>query len=148
MEISAFLVTMLMAATMVLVTVWIHYEALLLISAGLSKFDFKGRVQVLAVVIGLFFVHTVEIWLFAVCYYFMIDFLSYGAIDGVTEGQDFFEYLYFSTVSYTSLGLGEIYPTSFVRFISGAQSLIGLVMIGWSASFTYLMMEKFWKFKK
>jgi hypothetical protein len=28
--------------------------------------------------------------------------------------------------------------------IAGVEALVGLLMIGWSASFTYLMMERFW----
>jgi hypothetical protein len=31
-----------------------------------------------------------------------------------------------------------------MRLIAGIESLNGLVLIGWSASFTYLTMEEFW----
>jgi hypothetical protein len=31
-----------------------------------------------------------------------------------------------------------------LRLIAGVKSLNGLVLIGWSASFTYLAMEKSW----
>ncbi|MGE5242209.1 MAG: ion channel [Bacteroidota bacterium] len=47
-------------------------------------------------------------------------------------------------MTYTSLGLGDVYPLGDLRLIAGIESLIGLLMIAWSASFTYLMMEKFW----
>jgi hypothetical protein len=54
------------------------------------------------------------------------------------------EYIYFSTVSYTSLGLGDLYPTGALRLLTGVEALQGLAMIAWTGSFTYLAMEKFW----
>jgi hypothetical protein len=32
-----------------------------------------------------------------------------------------------------------------MRLIASVESLNGLVLIGWSASFTYLSMERFWQ---
>ena len=51
---------------------------------------------------------------------------------------------YFAITSYTTLGIGDLYPTGAFRIISGIEALNGLVMVGWSASMTYLYMEKFW----
>ena len=31
-----------------------------------------------------------------------------------------------------------------MRLLTGIEALNGLVLIGWSASFTYLAMEEFW----
>jgi hypothetical protein len=50
----------------------------------------------------------------------------------------------FSAVTYTSLGLGDYYPTRNLWLIAGVEALNGLVLIGWSASFTYLAMETYW----
>ena len=52
--------------------------------------------------------------------------------------------MYFSAVTYTTLGMGDMFPIANVRLIAGVEALTGLMMIGWSASFTYLAMEKFW----
>jgi hypothetical protein len=54
------------------------------------------------------------------------------------------EMVYFSVVSYTTLGIGDIYPLEGQRLLAGVESLAGLLMITWSASFTYLTMEKYW----
>jgi hypothetical protein len=35
-----------------------------------------------------------------------------------------------------------------MRLIAGVESLDGLVLIGWSASFTYLAMEEYWGSKR
>ena len=38
--------------------------------------------------------------------------------------------------SFTSLGFGDIVPTGAVRLLAGAECLNGLLLIGWSASYT------------
>jgi len=68
-----------------------------------------------------------------------------GGFDGqIALLKDFSEYVYFSTVSYTSLGLGDIYPTGGLRLVTGAEALLGLLLIAWSASFAYLSMVDLW----
>jgi Ion channel len=52
--------------------------------------------------------------------------------------------LYFSVETFTSTGFGDILPSGPVRMVAGAEALNGLLLIGWSASFTYLAMERFW----
>ena len=46
---------------------------------------------------------------------------------------------------YTSLGFGDLYPTGWIRLIAGVECLNGLILIGWSSSFTYLAMRRFWQ---
>jgi hypothetical protein len=46
---------------------------------------------------------------------------------------------------FTTLGTGDLVVSGPLRLIAGVESLNGLVLIGWSASFTYLSMEKFWE---
>jgi hypothetical protein len=60
----------------------------------------------------------------------------------------FIDWLYFSSSTYTSLGFGDIVPVQDLRMLSSAEVLNGLVMIGWTISFTYLTMEKFWTMPK
>jgi len=66
-----------------------------------------------------------------------------GRIDGEMEGGPL-DYFYFSITTFTTLGIGDVHPRGALRFIAGVESLNGLVLIGWSASFTYLSMEQFW----
>ena len=51
--------------------------------------------------------------------------------------------IYFSFVSYSSLGLGDIAPTGDLRFLTGLEAVTGLVMITWTASFLFIEMQKF-----
>lgn len=55
------------------------------------------------------------------------------------------EFWYFSIETYTSLGLGDIDPLGQLRLLTGIEALTGLLMISWTASFTYLEMSRYWK---
>jgi hypothetical protein len=52
---------------------------------------------------------------------------------------------YFSFVTYSSLGFGDVVPVGDIRFLTGMEALTGLVLIAWTASFMYVQMMKLWK---
>ncbi len=54
------------------------------------------------------------------------------------------DYFYFSIASYTSLGLGDVFPSGHFRFITGVEALNGLLLIAWSGSFIYIFMGHLW----
>jgi len=95
------------------------------------------------VIIAAFLAHTIDVWLYAIVYYLLTDHLGISTFGGQLENH-FTDYLYFSTSTYTSLGYVNVYPLGGLRLMAGIETLTGLVMIAWSASFTYLAMEKFW----
>ena len=103
----------------------------------------RGGASAVIKVFAAFAAHTVEVWVYAIAYYVFVDLLHLGRFSGDIE-PDLFDFLYFSVVVYTSLGFGDILPIGHARLLAGVEALVGLLMIGWSASFTYLSMEKFW----
>ena len=127
------------------VTILIHYEALRLIADWLlprpGRFGLRSRMMV--VVLACFAAHTLEVWLYGLGYYVFDELLGLGSFVGMREGT-FADYVYFSGVTYTSLGFGDLSPLGGPRLIAGVEGLNGLLLIGWSASFTYLVMEQFW----
>ncbi len=137
------ILAMIFSSALVLVTVLIHYESLRFIWRVLPRLTLPPRRRILVVIIALFAAHTAEVWLHAFAYYLLADHFGIGTFGG-HFGAGFDDYLYFSTVTYTSLGFGDVYPLGGLRLIAGVETLTGLVMIAWSASFTYLAMEKFW----
>lgn len=141
----SFLIAMGIASFLVFATVMIHYEILRLMSTLLPKVKLlHSRVRILFAIFGVFLAHTIEVWVFALTYYVMNHRLGLGAYMGDTTGH-IYDAVYFSVVVYTSLGFGDIQPIGEMRMLAGVEALVGLVMIGWSASFTYLMMERFWE---
>jgi len=45
---------------------------------------------------------------------------------------------------YFSYTLGDIEPLGNIRFLAGIESLTGLVLITWTASFLYYEMQRYW----
>ncbi|WP_119421699.1 ion channel [Desertibaculum subflavum] len=137
------LMGMLASTALVLATVGIHYEALRLVSALLPHLRIRPRARIIVIIIGAFAAHTVEVWLYALGFLLLDRFAGLGYLTGDTVSE-FSTYLYHSTVTYSSLGYGDLVPHGALRLVSGVEALNGLVMIGWTASFTYLAMEKLW----
>ena len=138
-----FLLSMSIAALLVFITVLIHYEAMRLTSALLPRLRIRPRLRILVVIFGIFLAHSISVWLFAIAYHFLSGHFGLGEFGGDAPKQ-IYDFVYFSAVTYASLGFGDVYPLQYLRLIAGVEALTGLVMIGWSASFTYLMMERFW----
>lgn len=132
-----------LAVLLVAACVLVHYEALRLASVILPRLTIRPRERILVVMGIAFLAHSLEIWIYGVAYWLIAHYLAIGDIAGKMTGA-FPEYIYFSTVSYTSLGLGDLYPTGALRLLTGVEALQGLAMIAWTGSFTYLAMEKFW----
>lgn len=53
--------------------------------------------------------------------------------------NSFIDVFYFSVVNYSSLGLGDIYPTGHLGFLAGIEVLNGFLLISCSASTTFLV---------
>lgn len=51
--------------------------------------------------------------------------------------------LYFSAETYTSPATVIVVPGGALRLLAGVEALNGLLLIGWSASYTYIAMERF-----
>ena len=131
------------ATFLVAVTILMHYEVLRVTSDHLLNLPFAPRVRILVVVIAVFAAHTAEVWLYGLAYWVFIELFGLGGFGGQAVAG-FEDSLYFSAVTYTSLGLGDYYPTRALRLIAGVEALNGLVLIGWSASFTFLAMQRYW----
>jgi voltage-gated potassium channel len=124
------LIQLVLAIVMVVMTVTVHLLGL----AGLvrllrARHGLVRRVRksaltlLLAASLGLFALHTLEIWLHAAVY------LLVGA------AANFEEALYFSTVTYTTLGYGDVVLAQTWRIFGAIEGATGLMMIGWSTAF-------------
>ena len=85
--------------------------------------------------------HVIEIWLYALAYV-ACGWLDIGILHGATTLLD---YVYYSAVVYTTLGFGDIIPLGPAKILTAMESLIGLGFITWSASFTFLEMQRYWR---
>lgn len=119
----------------------LHYEVLTHLAEKHFKRSWPARLLLPVGVIIVIITHVVEVWLFAFLYYFLIPLENTGEIVG-EFGNTVLDCAYFSFVNYTSLGYGGIVPIGHIRFTAGSEALTGLVLIAWTASFTYLQMQQ------
>ena len=126
------------AAALTAACVVVHYAAMRWLFRS-PLFD--GRpVGVLGFVAAMLVVHAVEICIFGLGY-----FVISGTVFGTVSGSSFFDCVYFSASAYTTLGLGDLFPIGPLRAVTGTEGLVGLVLIAWTASFTFLHMQRLWE---
>jgi hypothetical protein len=124
-------------------TTVIHYEVLRTLTIGLPSLDIPARAKLIVVIFGTFLAHAAEIVLYAVAVYLLVRYLDAGTL-GDASHFSLTQCMYFSAETYSSLGYGDIVPAGPLRLVAGVEVLNGLLLIGWSASYTYIAMERFW----
>ena len=124
-------------------TVAMHYEILRYASFIAPHLTIQPRMRIVVIIIAAFIGHVLQITLYAIAYWAARFVPGAGGLEGGLEG-DAVDYFYYSAATFTTLGVGDITPVGHLRIMSGVESLNGLILITWSASFTYLAMERFW----
>lgn len=123
--------------------VLIHYEFLYRMSTHIPKMKIRHRFRIVVGVFGALIAHSLEIWLFSVAYYLLPHVPKWGYLDGSFNGS-LLDCVYFSYTTYTTLGFGDIQPHGHIRHLVGLESLTGLLLITWTASFLYFEMQRHW----
>ena len=139
--------SLIIALSLVTASVILHYELLQFAGTLPERLPFPTRARMIIVIAVVLAAHLLEASLYAVAYCILQRHAGIGGLGGHLEGN-LLDFFYFSLATYTTLGIGDVHPTGMVRLIAGVESLNGLVLIGWSASFTYLTMEEFWGVKR
>jgi hypothetical protein len=140
------ILTVVLVGSLVTAAVLIHYEMLYRLASLVPEKAARHRYHVLVGVFGSFCAHVIEVWLFAFGYYFMISSGVFGTLQG-NFNNTLRDCSYFSFTTYSTLGVGDIEPVGHIRFLVGLESLTGLVLITWTASFVFVEMQKFWNGK-
>lgn len=123
------------ATVMVLITVTIHGLGLLLLMRLLrieqreearehiSPVSLKGITITVAIVLGLFVIHGIEIWLYAALY------LIGGAM------PDLHEAVYFSIITYSTIGYDDEGLPRAWQLVAAIEGINGVLLLGWSTAF-------------
>jgi voltage-gated potassium channel Kch len=125
------LANLVLGALVISATVVIHTWGLIavthLMGAITARYRWHGRrsriVAIVTTVLGIFCVMTVEVWLWAICHY------ALGVV------PDFETALYFSTVSFSTLGYGDVVPAAQWRLFAALEGIDGFLLIGWSTAY-------------
>ena len=127
----------------VLSCVLLHYEGFTWLTGALTRLHTRiRRRRILVLIFGLLALHIAEIWMFGFGYLLLVD-GQMSDVHGANGGL--LDFVYFSAVVYSTLGLGDLIPSGAIRFMTGTEALTGFLLITWSASFTFLEMQKFWR---
>ncbi|MDQ3561280.1 MAG: ion channel [Pseudomonadota bacterium] len=117
---------------LVLTTVLIHSVGLLSMSRllrwaigrlHLHRHGAGAMGAVVATVLGLFVLHTLEIWVWAMAYLWL------GAL------PDLHDALFFSTLAFSTLGAEEISVAPDWRLFGAMEGVNGFLLIGWSTAY-------------
>ena len=137
------------AATVITVSVCVvlHYEVLTGLARVMRRLTIHTRTRMLIMMPCVMVTHAAQIWIFALAYAALLRNPVFGAITasvGTTDKLNLFDYVYFSAMTFTTVGFGDLVPIGHIRLLVGMESLTGLVFITWSASFAFLEMQRVW----
>ncbi len=146
-----YLITTLVTLGVVITSVLFHYEGLRLLSRWVTLDLLPARVRIVSLIFGQLILHFLEVALFAMANHALSQrpgygtFMQIGAANCMEPGfMTAVDHLYYSVTVYTTLGFGDIVAEGPVRILAGVEALVGLVLITWSASFTFLKMQIYW----
>lgn len=128
-----------LSTAMVAFTVTVHFFGLLALLRILRARGDRFRAHesvvgqgalIVFVVLGLFVIHAVEIWAYAFVY------LAIGALSDLETA------LYFSTVTFASLGYGDVVLDPKWRVFGAIEAANGLILFAWSTAFLLSVMAR------
>ncbi|WP_240724848.1 potassium channel family protein [Onishia niordana] len=124
--------------------VLLHYEVSMILSRRMEHSTRSQRQRFLTLIFGLLGSHIAQIWAFAATMSLLLDMPGTGEVVGITAPR-FLDFVYLSAINFTTLGYGDIVPDGPIRFVMGTEALTGFMLITWSASLTFLEMQKHWR---
>lgn len=104
--------------------------------------DFKkrfGEIKALSfTAVALLLIHITEVLLWAASYTLLVDGGQFARFEDA---------VYFSTVTFTGLGYGDIVLTGTWRMLSACQAMTGLLVFGWSTALLFTVVQRIWQNK-
>jgi uncharacterized sodium:solute symporter family permease YidK len=137
------LVTWIFITALAAATIMIHLEGLWLLRAMPRVFEDWPRLGVMTVVMMCLVMHVLEISLYSGGFMLADKVFGVGQFNDEPD-LDTMAYFYYSAITYTAVGYGDILPSGDIRLLAVAESLNGLMLIGWSGAFTFIAMQKLW----
>ena len=96
----------------------------------MQALSLHGALFTLFIVFSLIALHFVEIWLFAFLYAY------------VHALRNFQDALYFSTISYATIGSSDASIAHAWRQVAAIEGLLGVILLGWSTAFFVRLLNR------
>ncbi|MEZ0495753.1 ion channel [Sphingomonas sp. IW22] len=136
---ASFITQLMVASVMVGITVITHFAGLTALLSLIRKrrnaserivtFLENGAVMVGAA-LGLFALHGIEIWGYALLYWSMDIIASFERA------------LYFSTTTYATIGYGDVILPVGYRLLGAIEGVNGVILLGWSTAFFFSVVHR------
>jgi voltage-gated potassium channel Kch len=135
-------VQILIGSLMIALTVVIHILGIIFLIRLLTSWvprlrpaqSYLGMVEILVVtVLAMFFLHTLEIWSWAALYLWVGEFVDWQRA------------LYFSTVTFSTLGYGDITLQDKWQLVSSFEAVNGIMLFGVSTAFIFAVIQKLYQ---
>jgi hypothetical protein len=141
------LVVVVATAMTIALAVLVHFEGLVMLGRHLARrtalvdaSGMRGHWAMLWVIAGLLVLHGIEIGVFGMAYWGLSHLLGIaGTHGGLVES------VYLSATAYSTVGFGDVEPVPQLRFLVATESVVGLLLITWSGSFTFIEMSRHWR---
>ena len=102
------------------------------------------RWRIAFIIVVFIFVHMIEITIFAVSIGFLVNDGGYGSLTGV-DVSDIGSLVYYSAITYTTVGYGDVTPVGDIRLFAAIEALSGMVLVAWTASVIFTVMQRIWR---
>jgi len=117
-------------------SIWLVYIEKKYLSLTYTEFFRKSARLLIFTAFFLLLLHFVQAGIWAFAYYILPN---------ITEFDNFEKAMYFSLVTFTTLGYGDITISSTNRLLAGFEAINGILLIGWSTAFMFSVVQYIWK---
>lgn len=100
---------------------------------SVDAFEKSGTKLLISTAIFIILIHVIQAMLWALVYMFH---------PGITEFETFEKSIYFSLVTFTTLGYGELTIASSDRILAGIEAINGISLLGWSTAFMFAIFQE------
>lgn len=135
--------TALVCVILVLLTTGIHLGTMYSMVRHAPGWMKRHKLRMPGLVLAAIAAHLVEILVFAVGLSWLGQVKGMGSLVAVSQ-IGFRDYMYYSAVTFTTLGFGDIVPKGHLRLVTMTEALTGLVLVAWTASALFLVMQHDW----
>ena len=115
---------------------WMRYMARHMIGPDGNFKSGKVLTAIISTAVTLMMLHVVEVVIWAV---------AYRVLTPISSLDTFEKAMYFSVVTFTTLGYGDItLPEHEWRMLSGIEALNGILLVGWTTAFLFAVVQRTW----
>lgn len=135
------LLNILIGVLIIGITILIHGYGTIFWSKYLTKRFKKNKKNFLSK-------NTVWLLIYTAIFLLALNFLeaiiwgfTYYILPGITEFESLEKAIYFSLVTFTTLGYGEITISSSNRILSGIEAMNGVLLLGWTTAMMFSVIQ-------